>query len=76
MFLDHCGIFSKSNFSVAFFFFFFSLLHIFFSLFYVIITIIVQSFFTVFLQFFLSGLCMLSNSYTANYSKVVPNPSP
>ena len=76
MFLDHCGIFSKSNFSVAFFFFFFSLLHIFFSLFYVIITIIVQSFFTVFLQFFLSGLCMLSNSYTANYSKVVPNRSP
>ena len=76
MFLGHCGIFSKSNFSVAFFFFFFSLLHIFFSLFYVIITIIVQSYFTVFLQFSLSGLCMLSNSYTANYSKVVPNHSP
>ena len=68
MFLDHCGIFSKSNFSVAFFFLFFLATTYIFSLFYVIITIIVQSFFTVFLQFFLSGLCMLSNSYTANYS--------
>ena len=68
--------FLKVIFLLPFFFFFFSLLHIFFSLFYVIITIIVQSFFTVFLQFFLSGICMLSSSYTANYSKVVPNPSP
>ena len=51
MFLGHCGIFSKSNFSVAFFFFFFSLLHIFFSLFYVIITIIVQSFLLSFYNF-------------------------
>ena len=74
MFLGHCGIFSKSIFFCCFFFSFFSRYYIYFSLFFMLL--LQLSFFTVFLQFFLSGLCMLSNSYTANYSKVVPNPSP
>ena len=37
MFLGYCGIFSKSNFSVAFFFLFFSRYYIYFSLFFMLL---------------------------------------